>query len=61
MLDRFDIWLGWLKELGGSYSYLRDEKSTKVHEPKGKPTQRPLDPEKYTTDTNGTVRRKVNE
>jgi hypothetical protein len=56
-LSKFDIFLQWLKELGGSYEVFRDDSPKKQHDPKGLPTQRPLNPKHYYTDKNGSIRK----
>jgi len=61
MIDKFDVFLQWLKELGGSYDYLRvygePNPKRKNYEPKHKLKQRPLNPLHYRVDDNGSVRK----
>lgn len=58
MIDRFDLWLTWLRSLGGSYEFLRTEKSDKIYDRPEKPTPRPLNPHDYYKDDHGSVRKK---
>lgn len=60
--DRFDIFLEWLRDLGGKYQYLYDDTppSRVKHEPTYNPAnnRRALNPEHYYVDHNGSVRKK---
>ena len=55
----FHIWIQWLNDLGGTFVPYRDLEEKK--EPTGrrcldkKPRQYELDPEKYATNSNGSV------
>lgn len=55
----FHIWLGWLRDLGGTYIPMRDLDEKKPYtgrrDPDKKPRQYPLDPEKYAITTKGTI------
>ena len=61
MVDRFDIWMKWLRELGGTYEYLRDydppNPKRANYEPKFKPTFKPLRPWLYRVDEHGSIRK----
>jgi hypothetical protein len=60
-LSKFDIFLQWLKDLGGSYEVFRPDETPNPkrsnYEPKYKPVMRPLNPKHYYTDGNGSVRK----
>ena len=55
----FHIWLGWLRDLGGSYTPMRDLEEKKPptgrRNPDIKPRQYELDPEKYGINSKGSV------
>ena len=59
----FHIWLGWLKDLGGSFEPMRDLSEPKPltgrRDPDRKPRDYPLTTDKYTIDNKGAIRRKI--
>lgn len=58
-LPRFDIFLQWLRDLGGSYDFYSPEPEPprRPHAPPSLPTSRPLDPKLYRKDARGCVRK----
>jgi hypothetical protein len=61
-VDKFDVFLKWLHDLGGHYKvYIFESKprDPKRYQwpPKFKVNRRPLDPKKYRTDESGVVRK----
>jgi hypothetical protein len=60
-MTKFDIFLTWLKDLGGSYDVFRPDEAPNPkranYEPKYKPILRPLNPKHYRVDNNGSVRK----
>ncbi len=55
----FDIWLSWLRDLGGSYTPVRNLEEPKAptgrRDPDKRARQYELDPEKYAINSNGSV------
>jgi hypothetical protein len=60
-LSKFDIFLQWLKDLGGSYDMFRADETPNPkranYQPKPKLVFRPLNPKHYRVDGNGSVRK----
>lgn len=60
-MNKFDIFLTWLKELGGSYEIFRADEAPSPkranYEPKYKPVLQRLNPKHYRVDGNGSVRK----
>ena len=58
--DKAAEWLGWLRDLGGQFELYKKDPNYKIT---GRRANRialkPLDPEKYYTDSHGSVRRNV--
>jgi hypothetical protein len=59
--SRFDIFLQWLKDLGGSYDVFRPDETPNPkrapYQPKPKLVYRPLNQKHYRIDNNGSVRK----
>lgn len=60
-MERFDLFVKWLADLGGEYDILEDKDlpnpKRQNYEPKHKIQQRPLNPLHYRVDENGSVRK----
>ncbi len=59
----FHVWLGWLKDLGGTYEPVRDLDEPKTHKdgrrnPDTKPRQYDLNGEDYQIDKRGVITRR---
>ena len=64
--SEFDLWLTWLKDLGGTFEPYRDLEEHKIptgrRDPDRKPREYPLDDEKYGQDPKtGTIWRRQRE
>lgn len=60
-LSKFDIFLQWIKDLGGSYEVFRPDETPNPKRanylPKPKLELQPLNPKHYRVDHNGSVRK----
>lgn len=60
-MNKFDIFLKWLQDIGGSYDTLRTEPEVNPkranYEPKHKTVYKPLNPRLYYADGRGNIRK----
>lgn len=60
--DKVNIWLAWIRDVGGTYQFLRSDPPVEPktpRTPRHRITQRPLDPKKYYRTDSGQVMKRL--